>query len=132
MKKILISIALALVSFVLVTWLALEWSQVAIIKTKSSSGEIRETHIWFVHDGKDLWLEAGTPLNPWFVEVESIPEVSLEADGHSGDYLAEVVPGWDAARRVRGLLAEKYGIRDHWVGLFVDSTGSVAVRLSPR
>ena len=30
-----------------------------------------------------------------------------------------------------GLLREKYGLRDRWVGLLVDTSDSLAVRLSP-
>ena len=37
----------------------------------------------------------------------------------------------DMTRRLGRILREKYGIRDWWVSLLVDSLGSVAVRLTP-
>ena len=36
-----------------------------------------------------------------------------------------------AQREIRALLRAKYGIRDEIVGWFVDSSGSIAVRLLP-
>jgi hypothetical protein len=58
-----------LTGFALVTWWAPEWSGVAIVTTQSSDGELRKTHIWYSIDGEEIWLEAGTDENPWFVEV---------------------------------------------------------------
>lgn len=132
MKWLVVHVSLALVLLLAGTWLALEWSGVAIITTTSPEGEARSTHVWFALSGDELWLEAGEPENPWFVDVQSNPSVSIEAEGISGDYRAEVVPDHGTARRVRGLLRDKYGLRDLWVGLFVEPMRSVAVRLHPE
>ncbi len=129
----LIQIALGLLVLLAVTtWLALERSGVAVITTRSKSGEPRETHVWFARDSNNkLWLEAGAPQNPWFVDIQSNPELSLIAEDLSGDYHTTVVPGRDATAQVRNLLREKYGLRDRWVGLFVTASESTAVELSP-
>ena len=42
------------------------------------------------------------------------------------------VPGDAGHRRIRRLLAEKYGWADTWIGLLTDTSRSVAVRLDPR
>jgi hypothetical protein len=131
MKSFAVYVSLALVVLALGTWLALEWSGVAIITTHPIEGEARETHVWFAQTDDGLWLEAGAPENPWFLDVQSNPSVSIEAEGISGAYRVEVVSGHEAARRVRSLFREKYGTRDLWVGLFVESAASTAVRLHP-
>ena len=137
MQKILISIAVGVIGFVIFTWWALEWSGVAIVTTQSKDGELRQTHIWYAIDGDEIWLEAGTDVNPWFVDLESNTRVQVNAEssndseGLTGSFRAEVVPGVEAAQHVRSLLNKKYGLRDRWIGSFVDSTESVAVRLYP-
>lgn len=124
-------IALALVT---VTGWALESSGVAVVGTRAEDGSLRSTHVWFVETGEpdaELWLEAGTPTNPWFLDVQRDPALTFEAGRRSGRYVARPVPGADAQRRVRALLREKYGFRDWWVGWLVDTSRSVAVRLVP-
>jgi len=38
---------------------------------------------------------------------------------------------FSARAPIRALLREKYGLRDRWVGLFVDQSRSLVVRLGP-
>jgi hypothetical protein len=104
---------------------------VARVETRSADGSTRTTHVWYVEPDGDLWLEAGTPENPWYRDVLADPVVTLSAEGRSGRYHAEVVDTAAAQHRVRSLLREKYGVRDRWVGLLVNSSGSIAVRLRP-
>jgi hypothetical protein len=47
------------------------------------------------------------------------------------DTIAAPEPGDAGHRRIRGLLAAKYGWADAWVGLLQDTSRSVAVRLTP-
>jgi hypothetical protein len=129
MKSLFTHVAFALVVLGFGTWAALEWSGVAIVTTRPAEGGERRTHVWFVESEGELWFEAGAPENPWFVDVKENPRISVEGSGIGGEYTAEVVPGRPAARRVRELLQEKYGLRDLWVGIFVDSASSTAVRL---
>jgi hypothetical protein len=121
-----------LVSFGAVTWWVLESSGVAIIETRAPDGTTRETHVWFVEPGGELWLEAGTPSNPWFVDVGRDPRLGFRADGRKGEYTAQPMPSDAAHDRVRSQLRAKYGLRDWWVGWLVDPSASVAVRLVAR
>ena len=123
----LLGVATALGLF---TWWALDSSEIVIVTTTPPSGEARETHVWFVESEGELWLEAGTPENPWFRDLEHDSRLRLrEADGPAAWFEARPMPEHSA--RVRTLLAEKYGVRDRWVQLFVDASESVAVRLLP-
>ncbi len=85
--------------------------------------------MWFVEREGVLWLEAGTPENPWFVDVGRDPRLGFQSDGRVGRFVARAVP--EQSRAVRDALSAKYGLRDRWVGLFVDASRSVAVRLDP-
>ena len=130
--KLALGIALALVvGFVALTWLALEAGGVAIVETRAEDGSTRATHVWFVAPDGELWLEAGSPENPWFADLGREPRLALHADGRDGIYTAERHDDPESRARVRALLAEKYGLRDRWVGLFVDQSQSLVVRLKP-
>jgi hypothetical protein len=131
LRASLTTITALLVAFALATAWALEADGVAVIATHAPGDEPRATHVWYVESDGELWLEAGTPENPWFTDVNRNPRVAFSADGRSGDYLAEPVYGPEAHTRIREWLREKYGVRDRWVGLLVDTSQSVAVRLIP-
>lgn len=131
MRRALAAAAVALLLFVTISGWALESSGVAVIETRAPDDEVRSTHVWHaVHEG-DIWLEAGTPENPWFRDVLRSPRVVVSLGGSRGEYLAEPVRAPDGHTRIRALLREKYGLRDCWVGLLVDTSRSVAVRLVP-
>lgn len=117
-------------AFGLVTWWALESSGVAVIETRTRDGALRSTHVWFAETDGELWLEAGTPENPWFQDIRSDPVLSFSAARRSGRYAAHPVSGPSGHEKIRSLLRRKYGVRDWWVGLLVDTSRSVAVRLS--
>jgi len=112
------------------TWWALESSEVVVVTTKAEDGTARETHLWFAENQGELWLEAGTPLNPWYLDIQRDPRLRLRMEGGpAAEFVARPMP--ERSSDVRGLLNAKYGVRDRWVGLMVDSTESVAVRLLP-
>ncbi len=126
----IITLASSLAGFGLVTWWALESSGVAVIETRTPDGTLRSTHVWFAEPDGELWLEAGLPDSPWLQDIQQHPTLSFSATRRSGRYAAHPIPGSSGHEKVRSLLREKYGLRDWWVGLLVDTSGSVAVRLS--
>jgi hypothetical protein len=130
-KLIRISILIA-VSFVLFTWWALESDGVAVIETAMPNGQTRSTHVWFAETNGDVWIEAGTPENTWYVDIQQESTGSLAAAERSGQYIAETIPGEAAHLRVRSLLRKKYGIRDRWIDFIFDTSKSIAVRLVPK
>ena len=136
--KILLGVLLSgLGLFVLFTWWALESSGVATIQTRMPDGGTRSTHVWYAEPDGELWIEAGTPENTWYVDVQRDPGVTLsmgdsEPDRSSDAYEAQTIPGEAAHQRIRSLLREKYGIRDRWIDLLFDTSRSIAVRLVPK
>ena len=79
----------------------------------------------------ELWLEAGTPENGWFQDIQKNPAVNFKANGRVSRYIAQPVDGASAHSRVRSLIRAKYGLRDLWVGLIIDTSRSVSVHLVP-
>ena len=135
MKRFLIAIVASVGTFALITYWALESSGVAIAETTMSDGAPRTTHVWFVSDSGGLWLEAGTPDNGWYRDVLSNPQLTLVIEGKSQLFIARPEFDPDAPNEphqfIRSLIRDKYGFRDRWVGLLVDTAESVAVRLLP-
>ena len=130
--KLALGIALALVvGLAAITWLALETGGVAIVETRAEDGSVRATHVWFVEPEGELWLEAGSPKNRWFADLGRDPRVTLRADGRARACVAERRDDAESRARIRALLREKYGLRDRWIGLFVDQSKSLVVRLVP-
>ena len=129
--KIALCAALSLAVFAATAWWALEAGGVAVVSTARADGSLRETHVWYAELDGALWVEAGTPENPWYRDVQRTPTLRFTAEERSGHY--HVHPDPDPARRrtLRSRLRAKYGWRDRFVGLLVDSEQSVPVRLEP-
>lgn len=120
--------ALALVGF---TWWALESGGVAVLETRAADGSVRKTHVWFVERDGELWIEAGTPENSWWVDVQREPELVFTSPDGSGRFVAERVETPGAHDEIRSRLRTKYGVRDWWVGVLFDTSRSIAVVLRP-
>ncbi len=131
MKRVLGALAAAVVLLAGFTWWALESGGVAIVETRDPAGGVRSTHVWYVEEEGELWLEAGTPENAWFRDVQADPAVTFRSERAEGAFVAR--PAEDPARHdeLRAKLRAKYGVRDWWVSLFVDQSESLAVRLFP-
>jgi hypothetical protein len=120
-----------LVASALVTWWALESGGVAIVETRAHDGTARFTHVWYAETDGELWLEAGTPENGWFVDIQGHPQLRLAIDDRSQRYTAKPIEDPSGHGRIRALMRGKYGFRDRWVGLVADTSRSIAVRLEP-
>jgi hypothetical protein len=127
----LIAAGALLAAFVAVTGWALESGGVAIVRTGPAGDDRRATHVWYAETNGEIWLEAGTPENGWFVDLQTDPELTLEIDGRRQRWRAVPIDAPSGHPRIRALMREKYGFRDWWVGLLVDTSRSVAVRLTP-
>ena len=128
----IVGLAFVLVASLPVTWWALESGGVAVVGTRAPDGSTRSTHVWFAEPDGELWLEAGTPTNAWYLDVQRDPQVSFRSEDRSGQFTAQLIAEPGAHETIRALLREKYGVRDGWIGLLFDTSHSVAVRLVPR
>lgn len=131
MRHLLIILLFGLVAFIGVTYAALEWDGVATVETVRLDGTTRQTHVWYINDGQALRIEAGTPDNPWFVEFQKQPRVTITVDGISRFYHGEVQPNPEGHVHIRAALSQKYGIRDWWVGILFDTSNSIEVLFTP-
>jgi hypothetical protein len=129
LKWVLTAIAGSIVAFAVTTWSALESGGVAIVETQTAEGTTRSTHVWYAEPDGELWLEAGTPENPWFLDLRQNPALVLRIAGHTTRYVAHPIQDLSGHTRIRSLMREKYGLRDRWVSLIADTSQSVAVRL---
>jgi hypothetical protein len=74
-----------------------------------------------------LVLAGGIPLATW-VALES-PEGVVLGSEQTREFLAVPEPGPEGHARIRARMREKYGVADWGVGLFQDTSPSVATRL---
>jgi len=133
MRRVLRLLIAAAVAFAFVTYVALELSDVARLRTKTDTNSWRETHVWVAAgEGGKLWIEAATPTRAWLLDLQKRPDVELDHAGTTSTWRAVPVEGPEAQALVRSLISEKYGWADRWVGLFQDTSEAVPVRLDPR
>ena len=113
-----------------ITYLALESGDVLIAETNSPAlDEVRQTHIWFVQRGANVYLEAGHPENPWVQDLEAGSNLILMSEGLDGEY-DYVLHREGRHQEIRELMREKYGWRDWWVSLLFDTTQSYLIEVS--
>jgi len=122
------ALVLGLVGFT--TW-ALESGGVAVIETRDAQGGVRTTHVWHAEIDGNTWLEAGAPGNGWVQDIGLDPRVVLTTGSLGREFVARLSPDRAMHARLREELRAKYGLRDRWVGFFVDSSQSFAVKLDP-
>ena len=131
MKIAIASLASILAALGIITWWALESSRVAVLETRAPDGSLRSTHVWFAERDGELWLEAGAPGSPWYLDIQRDPVVWFSSLQRSGQYIAKRVQDPGSHDQIRSLLREKYGVRDWWIGLLFDTSSSVAIELLP-
>jgi hypothetical protein len=115
----------------IVTWTALEGDEVARLSTRAPDGSVRATRVWLADTDGAVWIEAASPERPFYRHLLANPRVVLERAGVARAYRATPVAGRAGHDRIRRLLRAKYGWADLWIGLFQDTSQSVAVRLEP-
>jgi hypothetical protein len=130
---LVVAVALA---FAATTLVALEGRGVAVLHTRSSSGEERRTRVWFVEDDGGLWIESATPDRPFYLDLERDPEFVVELRAGPFDHRprtlhvhAELVPEPQGHAQIRRLLAARYGWADRWIAMVADTSMSREVRL---
>jgi hypothetical protein len=125
-------LAAAAVAFAAVTLVALEGREVVQLHTVTPEGGVRSTRTWVADADGAMWVEAANVQRPFLLDLRAHPDIELVRGGTVLPVRAVAVPGLDAHRKIRTLLADKYGWADCWVGLLADTSHSEAVRLEPR
>lgn len=112
-----------------VTLLALEGNEVAVLHTTDARGGVHETRVWVADDAGATWIEAANSERPFLRALNENPRVTVQRDGASRACQATVLSNPEGHERIRRLLSVKYGWADRWIGLLTDTAGSLAVRL---
>jgi hypothetical protein len=131
-RRILLSIATVTAVLGTVTLVALEGLEVVQLRTAAPDGATRTTRTWVADADGALWVEAATPQRPFLHDLQDRPDVEVVREGAVLQLRATPMPGDAGHRKIRDLLAAKYGWADRWIGLLTDTSHSVAVRLEPR
>ena len=132
LRRLAAVLAAAVLGFAGVTLLALEGREVVQLRTVTPEGSVRRTRTWVADADGAMWVEAANVQRPFLLDLRVHPDIELVRGGTVLPVRAVAVPGLDAHRKIRSLLAEKYGWADCWIGLLADTSHSEAVRLEPR
>ena len=132
LRRLAAVLAAAVLGFAGVTLLALEGREVVQLRTVTPEGSVRRTRTWVADADGAMWVEAANVQRPFLLDLRVHPDIELVRGGTVLPVRAVAVPGLDAHRKIRSLLAEKYGWADRWIGLLADTSHSEAVRLEPR
>jgi hypothetical protein len=124
-----VAIGLVVLALAIVSWIALESNEVVVLQTTGPDGSSRETRVWIADEGAHSWLEAATPERDWYRDVLERPRVKMRRGGLMLTFDAVSRPGAQGREHIRGLLREKYGWADAWVGLLQDTSDAIEVRL---
>ena len=132
LRRLALVLAAGVLGFAAVTLVALEGREVVQLHTITPEGGVRSTRTWVADADGAMWVEAANVQRPFLLDLRAHPDIELVRGGTVLPVRAVAVPGLDAHRKIRSLLAEKYGWADCWIGLLADTSHSEAVRLEPR
>ena len=132
LRRLALVLAAGVLGFAAVTLIALEGREVVQLRTITPEGGVRSTRTWVADADGAMWVEAANVQRPFLLDLRAHPDIELVRGGTVLPVRAVAVPGPDAHRKIRSLLAEKYGWADCWIGLLADTSHSEAVRLEPR
>jgi hypothetical protein len=131
-KRLGLAVAVVCGLFALITLAALEGPEVVVVHTHDPSGKARATRAWIAdHDGF-AWIEAANSERGFYRDIMANAEVEIGRQGALRRYRAVPLADPDGHQLIRRLLADKYGFADRWIGLFADTSRSLAIRLEPR
>ena len=130
MKRLASATFSLLLVLVAVTAVALEISGVVTVHTETSAGANRTTHVWFAEEDGTLYLEAGSPQNPWVVDLIDEKALRLSGQDLDGRYRFVLHTTPESHERIRRMMRDKYGWRDVWIGMLFDTSASRMIELS--
>lgn len=120
---------LALITFGVVTWVALEANEVVIVRSVDENGGWRETRTWIAeHDGH-AYIEVANPQRPLYLDIQRNPEIELRRGGRIEKHRVLVLKQPEGHELIRRLLRQRYGWADVWIGFIADTSESLALQL---
>ncbi len=134
MKKLLVRTLAGVVAVFAVLGItqgiASESGEVVILTTRDAAGAQKETRLWIVEHEGHAWLRAGAEAQGWYQRLKAKPLIELQRGEETALYTAMPVP---AERDViNGLMLEKYGLSDQYIGILFGRDDAIPIRLDER
>ncbi len=127
------SLVILVIALIVVTLLALESGGVVTVYTpKAEGGTHRATRIWFATESGRLYLEAGSPENPWVKDLDSTTSLKIEGQDLDGWYVFRLDSSARGHQVIRTMMRSRYGWRDWWIGVMFDTSESQLIELEPK
>ena len=128
----MVAAAVVAITFAALTWVALESAEVVELRTFGANGDTADSRVWIADDEQGVaWIEAAEPDKAFYLRLVARPDVELVRGGEHLAVRAVPLTGDAGHAKIRSMLRAKYGWRDRWIGLLIDTSRSVAVRLEP-
>lgn len=124
---VLVAVMLAMYA---VQMIAAESAEVVVLTTETSSGEAQETRLWIVDHEGSQWLRSGGEIQSWYRNILEKTDVEVLRDSEKTSYTA--LPTENYREAVNGLMREKYGWADSYIGFFFSRDNAIPIRLVPR
>lgn len=129
-RIISVSFLLGVLCLAATTYIALESGGVVTVETvQPGTQAVRETHVWFVRDAEEIFLEAGHPNNRWVRDLDHLTKIRLSGSEIDGTYGFIVHKGSEGHKKIRSLMRSKYGWRDRWISLLFNVSESSLVEV---
>lgn len=110
--------------------IAAESGEVVVLRTADAGGAAKETRLWVVEDGSHVWLRSGSEAAGWYQQLVARPEVEVQRGEET--LRVRAVPEVGARTRINGLMREKYGWADAYIGMLFGRDDAIPIRLDPR
>jgi len=110
---------------------ASESGEVVVLRTFADDTS-QETRVWIVDDRGVSWLRSGSPEAGWYQRLRENPDIQIERGAELYEYRAFSVESGPTVDHVNALMFQKYGWAEDYIGMFIDRSRSVAIRLDPR
>jgi Uncharacterized protein conserved in bacteria (DUF2255) len=128
----IISFVLALLVTVgVLTYVAGEMTEVAILRTYDKGGAPHDTKLWVVDYNGTSWVRVGKPRRLWYRRLLRRPSVELRRGPHTYSVTAHAHTDLETRQALDQRFREKYGLVDWWYGVLI-RRGAVPIQLEPR
>ena len=127
--RLLAMFAVLVVAVLVLQQVASESGEVAVLTTVDAEGGAQTTRLWIVDLEDRQYLRAGMPQAGWYQRLLANPSVEVRRGGVNRAYQA--APELARVAQVNGLMGEKYGWADAYIGFLFGRDESVPVRLEP-
>lgn len=129
--KALLKWAVAIFSLFVVVFvlqgIAAESGEVVVITTQDAAGVTHDTRLWIVdHDGS-AWLRSGSTQSGWYQRLIVNPRINVQRGDAS--FIAIAERGVNGQGTINGLMNDKYGWADDYIGMLYGRGSAIPIRL---